>query len=418
MSSPALKKNLGWGYDREIYKIHIKVNAILKQINTGRGAYLFISLFALLFIVDISHAASKRPVRILLAGSVPTAEITARSKLTASEASTGKRLKIDAISKARITNASQGLKVNGKLYPVEAIKFSAGGEPISFKGKVYRGAFVIGKGTVRELDVVNHVDIEEYLKGVLPLEMPPKWPLEALIAQSIAARTYTIYKMEETVGKGWDVVATTGDQVYGGKAKEVESTSKAVKISRGVTLSFEGKPARTYYHSTSGIRTESSKIVFDETPLPYLMGVTCIYGNDSPHRFWKEEIPYSEIETILRKNGVATGKIIKLTPKSFTTSGRILEINLHTISEKTTIKATLFRKFIGSTRIKSTWFRMRNTIDKVALSGRGFGHGVGLCQWGAKGMAERGMNYKQILLHYYPGTTLSPSEISPGYRRG
>jgi stage II sporulation protein D len=248
--------------------------------------------------------------------------------------------------------------------------------------------------------------------------MPPKWPLEALIAQAIAARTYTIYKMEETAGKSWDVVATTGDQVYGGKAREVESTNRAVTVSKGVTLSFEGKPARTYYHSTSGVRTESSKIVFDETPLPYLMGVGCIYGNESPHRFWKEEILFSEIEEQLRKKGITTGKLIKLTPKSFTTSGRINELNLHTLSDKRVIKATLFRKIMGTTRVKSTWFRTRSTLDRVVLSGRGFGHGVGLCQWGAKGMAERGMAYKQILLHYYPGTTLTPYELPAGYLEG
>ena len=389
-----------------------------KQIQRRYKTFILLNLFTLLIIVNNLHAANIRPVRVILAESVRSAEMSTSSSLTIADAQNGKRLKTGVISKVRIASNSRGIQINGQLFPVKRVKISAGDRPISFNGKLYGGEFVIGKGAIRELDVVNHIAIEEYLKGVLPLEMPAKWPLEALIAQSIAARTYTLFKMEETAGKSWDVVATTGDQVYGGKAREVESTNRAVTISKGVTLTYKGKPARTYYHSTSGVRTENSKIVFSEEAIPYLSGVSCIFDIESPYRFWKEDIPFAEIEERLRKNGLTTGKLIKLTPKSFTSSGRINELNLHTISGKKVIKATLFRKFMGTTRIKSTWFRLRNTLDSVALSGRGFGHGVGLCQWGARGMAARGMGYKKILMHYYPGTTLSPSEITAGYSEG
>jgi len=397
-------------------KLSTKTNP--KQMRHRFRVFILLNLFTILFIVNSSHAASMRPVRVLLGESVRSAEISTSSSLTIADAQNGKRLKTGQVSKVRIARNSRGLQIDGQVFPLERVKISAGGAPISFNGKLYSGEFEIGKGAVRELDVINHIAIEEYLKGVLPLEMPPKWPLEALIAQSIAARTYTLYKMEETARKSWDVVATTEDQVYGGKAREVETTNRAVTISKGITLTYEGKPARAYYHSTSGTRTENSKVVFSEESIPYLKGVSCIFDIESPHRFWKEDIPFAEIEERLRKNGIATGKLIKLTPKSFTSSGRINELNLHTTSDKTVIKATLFRKLMGTTRIKSTWFRMRNRLDSVTLSGRGFGHGVGLCQWGARGMAERGMGYKKILMHYYPGTTLSPSEITVGYSKG
>jgi len=140
--------------------------------------------------------------------------------------------------------------------------------------------------------------------------------------------------------------------------------------------------------------------------------VSCTYARQSPYSRWKENIGLDELRNVLVKNGYRVGSIINVSASGLTSSGRIRNLNIHTLTGIKKIKATEFRALMGTTRIKSTWFRIRKSGRTLTFNGKGYGHGVGLCQWGAKEMAENNFDYSEILSHYYPGTEISPSTMT------
>jgi len=354
-------------------------------------------------------------VRVLLSESKDSIKISSDDTLILTDLSSGKKIAAGNIKSADIRKNSRGLMVNKLLFPSSVVKIETRIGTLSFAGKKYRGNFTVHAGNGSTVKLVNNVDIDDYLFGVVPSEMPAEWPMEALKAQAIASRTYTLYRIEESRKEPsiyHDVVATVGDQVYGGMNSENERTSVAVYLTKGMALKYNNRIVKAYYHSTSSTRTESGMEVFAGEEVPYLKGVSCTYAKNSPYSSWKETIGLDELEDILARNGYRVGNIINVSASGFTSSGRIHNLNIHTLTGVKTLKATEFRRAVGTTRIKSTWFRIRKSGNTITLSGRGYGHGVGLCQWGAKEMASKDFGYTDILSHYYPGTEISPTEFT------
>jgi len=366
-------------------------------------------LLAVVFAVTPSRAASaSKELHLLLGEAKASVTVSSSGLMQASSLQNGAPLLSTEAGSLAIKNSGGKLDINGLSFPLEPVRVDAGDRVFSFRGHRYRGYMVVYPAEGDGLEAVNRVNLETYLKGVLPAEMPSKWPMEALKAQAVAARTYALYQMAQNDNGRFHMLSNTIDQVYTGINSFNERTDIAVDETKGLVLTYENRVIKAYYHSTSGSRTEDNEEVFPEGKLPYLKSVTCRYDRESPHNRWSYAVTVQEISDRLAKAGFEFGKIGGISIKSFTRSGRAREIAVKTDAGREIIKATEFRKALSPVKIKSTWFRLRMSGDTVTFKGRGFGHGVGMCQWGARGMAEKRFDFRAILSHYYPGTKLKP----------
>lgn len=254
--------------------------------------------------------------------------------------------------------------------------------------------------------VINDLNLEEYLVGVVSKEMNPSWSLEALKAQAVAARTYAVRKILSSRKKFYDLETTIKDQVYKGVVRGNERVRNAVFKTKGEILTYKGQIAEIYFHSTCGGKTASALEVWAKN-IPYLKSVKCEYDSESPFYFWKFSIAPAKLRKELIFEGRDPGVIKKITLKGRTKSGRVRKIEIKGSKRKISISGEDLRRILGYSNLKSTLFKIRFLNGKIEFMGSGAGHGVGMCQWGAKGMAEKGYSYREILRHYYPGTKIT-----------
>ena len=266
----------------------------------------------------------------------------------------------------------------------------------------YRGSVrLVRKG--QGLVAINHVDLEEYLYSVLGSEVYANWPMETLKAQAVAARSYALHKREKTTSNGlYDVGDTTTWQVYKGVEAEARSTQAAVRATAGQVLTYNNKIILAVFHASSGGHTEDVEKVWS-SPLPYLRGVPDFDQGTRYYR-WQENFSRSAISRKI--SGV--GSIRSFSPTRVSSTGRILKMNVVGDRGSRSISGRDMRRILG---LKSTRFDISAAGDGFRIDGGGFGHGVGLSQWGAFGMARRGYNYQQILGHYYKGASLARIDV-------
>ena len=295
------------------------------------------------------------------------------------------------------------------------------------RGRAYPGRLRLWLGE-RGVDVIAEMDLEEYLIGVLPSEMPAAWPRESLKAQAVASRSYVLYQMLQAKAKGasFDVEATTMDQVYRKDAVSSAWQKKIAKVlasTRGEILTHKQRPMKAFFHSHCGGHTEMAGNVWPgaEAILP----VADPFCSDTTHSrrnlSWQHQLSFQQIEQEFRrqhpsKDVKIQGTLIGLRAGNQNLSGRVERVHLFfSNSQVHTWSAVDFRKSFGYDLIKSTRFHIQARDKGVSITGNGYGHGVGLGQHGAKSMAQRGINYRQILAHYYPQTPLvvwTPSKKS------
>ncbi|MDT7042407.1 SpoIID/LytB domain-containing protein [Candidatus Nitronereus thalassa] len=255
--------------------------------------------------------------------------------------------------------------------------------------------------------VVNHVNIEKYVAGVVSSEISPDWHEEVLKAQAVAARTYVLYKQLLNEQALYDVVASVQDQVYTGAKQVNGSVQQAVDDTRGQVLTYEQRPIFAAYSSTAAGPTEDAFNVWAKD-LPYLKGVDCPFDEGSPRYQWETAIPFEVFEQSLRNEGLVVGAMATLAPYTFTRAGRVNEVRILHSKGELIVRGQDLRRILGYSKIRSTQFHIAGIGQEVVFTGKGAGHAVGLCQWGAKEMAELGYRYESILQYYYPGTDLLP----------
>ena len=280
------------------------------------------------------------------------------------------------------------------------------GEYIRVRGKRYRGQIDIACHNQNNgLQIVNYIPLEDYIQGVVPNEVPASWPLEALKAQAIAARTFALYKMSGRQGQPYDLDASTNSQVYRGLDSEKEAANLAVKHTRGLVAVYQGKFIAAFYHSNCGGRTDNIRNVWGSN-IKYLTGSLCGFCDNNPHSQWSFEITKAELGARLRRHNIPVQEMENLAIQGRDSSGRILKIGLDHTDGTESLKASMFRMIIGPDRIRSTNFYINDQGRKMEFRGQGWGHGVGLCQEGAWGMARAGYRYDEILKHYYIGVKI------------
>jgi len=279
---------------------------------------------------------------------------------------------------------------------------SAAGD-VHLSGVKYSGVIEVWKGD-KGLYVINDLPLEDYVKGVVASEMKSNWDIEALKAQAVAARTYAIYQIGNSApGAPYNLTSTVLDQAYKGSNGSA-GVEQAVNATRGEILMFAAKPIAAFYHSTSGGMTEDAVEVFGKD-IPYLKPVKT-NSELSPYFMWEKIIPVSEIEKALDLQGINDINI-----ESRTASGRAKDIVIGMENRNTGILATELRKRLGWERLPSTLItRISRNNSLMVFEGRGYGHGVGMCQWSALEMAKDGMTYRQILEYFYQGTKIQRIE--------
>lgn len=354
--------------------------------------------FALLFTAAAKTAA--KDVKILIAENKPSlsAEVSGKFKIT--DTATGKKYTVKKGGK---------FVISGNKKQVQAGSVKTEGEIVlellskdgffTLNGNKYNGKLII-KASPNGINVIEQTDLENYLLGVLPYEMSYTWPEEALKAQAVAARTYTLKSIEDKKIQDFDLYSDIRSQMYKGDATVYDSVKKAVNDTKGKVLLNKNNLFYTYYHANCGGHTDPVPWLKDT--IPPLSGAKCGYCNKSKSANWQAEISLDSINKFLKQNKI-DGKFKSISVAKKESSGRAKTLTIKTNKTKKAVSCNDFRIAVGSSKMKSCFI---TKISGRTFTGKGYGHGGGMCQDGARGMAESGKNYKQILERYYPSAKL------------
>lgn len=347
-------------------------------------------------------------IRVLLYSKKGNAEIGAKGKMALTSKFNGKSL-YNGSGTFRFSAQNGNVLANGKRVGSGTYIVASSKRIVAFSGKTYRGTLSIS-AQGNKLVVVNTVPLEQYLYGVVPKEMPASWSKNALMAQAVAARTYALYIKNKSKDKAFDVEATTSSQVYGGFSGEKASSTAAVNATRGEVMTYDGRLIIAYFHSNSGGHTEDAKNVWS-ADLEYLHGVSDVYSKNAPNGVWEYSLSFATARKKLNKYGLGIGRIKRITAAKKSKSGRAVKMVVVSDSGKREFTGNNFRIKIGAGSLKSTLFQVSNQSGRAVFRGKGFGHGVGLSQWGARKMSESRYNYTDILKNYYKGIEIM--KLSP-----
>jgi len=312
---------------------------------------------------------------------------------------------------------------------VDKIRLTSPENTSSFQtGKrLYKGSIVISKKPGGKILLVNKLNLEDYLAGVVPSEMPSYKTgyLEALKAQAICARTYALKKMLLRKNAAFDVYTDVWDQVYKGKQAETPLANEALSATRGDVLMNDDSLATIYYHSTCGGLTESAQNVWQVSSFPYLQSQKDILGDGfacsvSPLFRWQRSFGIAQLDSLFNNSynksylAIAvedtTSLLFKATVLSRTAQGRVQQMQISYGDTSVVLNGYSIRRFFSdsdSGDLKSRFFSISSTDSTILINGGGYGHGVGMCQWGALNMSEKGFKYYDILVNkYFKGTYL------------
>ncbi|MBW2543820.1 MAG: SpoIID/LytB domain-containing protein [Deltaproteobacteria bacterium] len=295
-----------------------------------------------------------------------------------------------------------GLVVDGR--PVGDVWRMGSGGIVAVNRMRFRGKLEFRRIS-NAMQVINEVELEDYVSGILGREIYPDWHPETLKAQAVVARTYALHQRAEARGQAFDLEAGTGSQVYGGVTAETRAIRAAVAATRGEYLAYGQQPILAVYHSASGGQTASSEEVWGRA-LPYLLSLEVEDEQDSPDTYWRASISKTKLGRALVSLGIRIGSPREVQVLDRSRSGRALRVRIRGDKGQHTLEARALRAALGESVIRSTLFEIRPARDAVVFVGSGHGHGVGMSQWGAQSMAQRGSTYREIVQAFYPATSL------------
>ena len=347
-------------------------------------------------------------VRVLVAEERPSIHVTVKGKYVIRVLPSGKIAKNGkGLQAAPLTPTPRGLRLGTEEWTAEGLMIEPDSDrDLYLDHSRFRGNASVFKAKSGLLYAVNRLDIEKYLYGVLHHEVAPWWPMEALKAQAVAARTYALYQAQISKAAPYDLKSSTSSQVYGGSTTERYRTRKAVDRTVGQVLAYEGKPFPAYFHATCAGITAGAKELWNIDLPPIAGGVKCNYCRISPHYYWQAKVPLSSIEDDLRRVSRPVGRILKIEPVTRTSSDRVGSLKITGTEGEAVVAAKDFRVWVGGELMKSTNFTVEIKEDVAEFRGKGWGHGVGLCQWGTLSQALLGRSYKEILSFYYPSSSI------------
>lgn len=346
-------------------------------------------------------------IRVAIARNSPALKLKTSSRVYVQEVKTGQKYQLLERSAYEIKASGDGLSVSGQRLSSPIKLLSADGkERIKLGGNLYKGDILISNSGSGRLDIIEYLSIEDYLYGVLPYEMSPDWPVEALKAQAVASRTYALKNINPA--RDYDITDGPEMQVYNGTARINARIIEAVNLTRGEVLKYKGKLITAFFHACCGGHTASVKSTWGEDVIKPLLGIPDPFCSDSTHYRWQIYIPSADLLKFIQSQGSTALKIRNVRIDRKDSSGRSVTLKFLTDQGTKTIPVSEARKRFGTYEFKSTYLsRITPVKGGYEFSGRGWGHGVGMCQDGAKTMAFKGRTYKKILHHYYPGAAVT-----------
>lgn len=305
----------------------------------------------------------------------------------------------------------EGLRLGSLHLPEQArLEPREPGDSFLIGRRRYRGPLILRRNRDKTVTAIEEVAVEDYLQGVLPHEMDPSWPLEALKAQAVVARTFAYTQLGKFRQHGFDLTADTRSQVYGGLGAGHDTIRRAVSETHGEVLGYQGQILSVYYHACCGGHTAHAAAVWGgatQVPPP-LWGVRDRFCERSPLARWSVFFTYDEILAALQRRRLIGGPLRRFEIGRRDRMGYVRTFLARVGSEDLTVAANDFRNWIGNTQMRSTRVqRIRKRANGIEFLGQGSGHGVGLCQWGARLQAEKGQDYERLLEFYFPKATLS-----------
>jgi stage II sporulation protein D len=301
----------------------------------------------------------------------------------------------------------RGIRLGGALWGRKlAVEPADDDSRLRLDGRFYRGRiYLLRRDASARLTLLNELGLEDYVRGILLHEANPDWPAEALKVQAVVCRTYAFKSRGRHAADGFDLCPQTHCQVYGGSSSERDSTDRAVRETRGRVVTFRGEPISAVFHSCCGGSTDESSNIWEGSPLPYLKAVRCRWCRGSPRFEWTARLSASDVASRLRAQGRDVGRVRGFKVLSRSRSGRAYRVRVIGDRGRADLRANVFRTWMDGGLMRSTlWTAVSTGRDAWSFKGRGWGHGVGLCQWGAKAMADKGHSYAKILSFYYVGT--------------
>lgn len=318
----------------------------------------------------------------------------------------GRRLTRVSPTWIRVAEHGSGVEVRGVgRVParVNGVRVTVGGSGAVRVGKFdYPGTVEVRRGA-EGLLVINALPLEDYVVGSVKAEAGEAMPLEMLKAQAIVARTYAAYHRRLNAGKPYEIVAATAHQQYAGRVGPDSLIWTAVRETRGQVLLWEGDLFPAFYHTDSGGHTEDPRMVFAASNMPALRPVRVEFPSDSPHHLWTLDVPLADLSAAMQRAGVGVGRVTTLEVLERSVSLRVTRILITGTGGRVALRGNDLRRVIGYDTLKSTLFAVAVDDTIARFAGRGYGHGVGLDQAGAKTMGQLGYTARQILTYYYPG---------------
>ncbi|GAX59763.1 sporulation protein and related proteins [Candidatus Scalindua japonica] len=264
----------------------------------------------------------------------------------------------------------------------------------------YSGKLIFVPDNNNRFSILEEIGVEEYLPGVIEGEMPIKWNDDALQAQAIAIRTYAIYQRKVKSNALYHI--NLQDLAYKGSYMNQAKTKEIVEKSRGTVMVYDWKLFPGYFHSTCGGHTEDINLVFNLKSIPPLSGVNCGYCNKSKYYHWTKKLGKNEIESKLNNKNSKIKRIRNITTEKVGPGGHCSTIKIDYAGGTKRVNANDFRLLVGPNNLRSTSFKVKKNGSSFIFDGSGWGHGVGLCQYGTQDMAKSGIKWFDILRHYYP----------------
>ncbi|MBP2683811.1 MAG: hypothetical protein H6Q79_1850 [Deltaproteobacteria bacterium] len=347
------------------------------------------------------EATGTRFIRVLLSGG--RQEVVLEGQTIRAWGADGR---LAAEAAGRVTLAAVGERIRWNGSRLLGATLDVAGAPdlrIGNREGIGRIRLLARKG---ELLAVAVVPLEAYVAAVLSREVPPRFHPEAVAALAVAVRTYAAGAAEKPRDPAYDVVGGVEDQVFDGMEGVSAVFREAADRTRGVVVRYRGELARTVYHSTCGGRTEDAGSVWGKD-IPYLRALYCDDCADSPVYRWEYRMSEAEGHRVAKALGVPPGKDLRIAVAARTRTGRASRVRISSSGVSRELQAAEFRRAAGYAKIRSLKMEIVPVAGEFRITGEGWGHGVGLCQFGANGMARRGAGYREILVRYYPGTEIT-----------
>lgn len=352
-------------------------------------------------------APGREPVLRVSLGGAPFALLC--PAYIAYDADSGAELRRGDILEGAVSAGPGGIRVGESRFPARRVRVAPALDgALKLNGTAYRGELVLTRTPKGEVSALNLVPMEAYLAGVLGSEIVNGWPPETLKAQAVAARTYALLRAEQRASEAFDLVDDVMDQKYEGRLKETPETRRAASGTSGRILAWRGRPFFAYYSAVCGGRTGDVLRALGREPwIPPLAGRPCPYcGPGLPpekrgYYRWRKAVPLDALGKALGLKGA----LVSIRPLHPDAGGHACRVRI--VSEPGGPREMDMLEVRRAAGILSNAWRAEVGEKEAVFDGKGFGHGVGLCQWGAKRMGEEGQGFEEILRFYYPGADLA-----------